>query len=116
MLSNALVAVGGFSCKQTDVNSMSYIDLHESGSNQGSSGIDSPERNLVITDEKSELDENMTSSASYEEASNVCHSEFEPKNLVRVDPLLAGATDLVVPSVGNEQASSLQSDVLKLSH
>ena len=96
---------------------MSCIYLHENGSPQGSSGIDSPERNLVITDEKSELDENMTSSASYEEGSkNVCRSEVEPKSLVRVDSLMTGATAPVIPSVGNEQVSSRQSDVLDFSH
>lgn len=97
----------GAKSKQTD--GVSFVDLHENGSPQGSSGIDSPERIRPITNEKSELDENKTLS-SYGERGNVCQSEFDLETRPRDDCLVREVIGLDVPLVGTEQASNLQSD------
>lgn len=108
---NALVVVTSLDCVNMDATEMPCIDVHESGSPQNSSGIDSPEKILDTTDEKCGMDENMTSSESFQTNGNECLTKLDAETLVPVEQFMTGATSLVVPVVGNEQVLNLHSDV-----
>ncbi|KAJ6843015.1 putative ubiquitin-like-specific protease 2B [Iris pallida] len=95
--------------RQADLTDISCIDLCEDDTSKESFAIASPDRN-VSSEEKSELDEIMASSTSYDEKGNLYLGEFDHATPMRVDPPVEAASGLLVPTVGTEHVAELQSD------
>lgn len=98
--------------RRTDLTAV--MDLSEHGNARESDIIDTPQTNLAASDEKSEFDEFIASSTSYEDSGHAFTDENEPGILTRADLLVIRTSRLVAPSVGDKQFSETSSDVFHI--
>ncbi|KAG1358692.1 putative ubiquitin-like-specific protease [Cocos nucifera] len=99
----------GLNLRRTDVTT-AYMDLCERDNAQESCAIDTPQTNLAASDEKTEFNDFVASSTSYEENGHIFTDKKEPGILTRTDPLVIRTSSLVAPSVGDKQFSDTSSD------
>nr|XP_010932675.1 probable ubiquitin-like-specific protease 2B isoform X2 [Elaeis guineensis] len=99
----------GLKLRRTDVTT-AYMDLRERDNARESCVIDTPQTNLAVSDEKTEFDDFVVSSTSYEDNGHIVTDENEPGILTRTDPLVIKTSSHVAPSVGDKQFSDTSSD------